>query len=165
MNERQLASKLDAVSLNSNSSGRILTEAGVRAFLTDYYEDYGSTGESGLEAWCLFFERYFSPNYVHVRPSGNPIDSLGLAKMFSTDVKCLSISLVSIDAITIMASRRGAVVLYTTDQIFIYKGILNQDRAIVTCIMEYQGDELKIIHEHRTEGTPIPKESRWSSAT
>lgn len=160
LNEQQLASKLDAIALNAKNC---LTEEKVRAFLEDCFEDYDSIGDSGFEAWALFFERYYSPDYLFIRPSGNPIDSVGLAFQFSTDTKVMSSKLVSIESITIMQTGRSAVALYTADQVFVYKGTLNEDRTIVTCVMEFRGDEIKIIHEHRTSGRPIPKETRWSS--
>jgi hypothetical protein len=149
LSEKQLASKL------------VMTEEKVRAFLEDYFEDYGSIGEGGFEAWSLFFQRYSSPDYLFVRPSGNPIDSFGLANILSTDLKVDKYILVSIDDISIMQTRRSAIVLYTADQIFSYKGTLNEDRAVISCVMEYRGDEIKIIHEHRTSGKPIPRETRW----
>jgi hypothetical protein len=158
----QLASTLDAINLSENRRGSLLTENKVRVFLQECYDDYDSIGESGFEAWCQYFERYFSPEYVFVRPSGNPIGGLALAKMFSTDVRVIGCTLVSIDAITIMETGQSAVVLYTTDQVFSYKGTLNEDRAVISCIMENYGDELKIVHEQRTSGIPIPKETRWS---
>lgn len=145
---------------------RLLTEDKVRSFLTEYYDQYGSIGEqAGFEAWSLLYRRFCSDDFVHVRSSGNPINGEGLARMFSSgDTRVYQIKLVSIDSIRIMDSQRAAVALFTTDQIFAYKGIYNEDRAVVSAIIEFRDDELKIIHEHWTSGRPIPKETRWSTS-
>ena len=139
-----------------------LDETKINAFLEDYYVDFVKVGKKGFEAWCEFFGQYRSPDYLLIRPSGNPVDSVGMAHMLSTDTMIVDVKLVSIDYISIMETRRSAVVVYTADQIFSYKGDPNEDRVVVSCVMEYRGDEIKIIHEHRTNGTPIPRESRWS---
>jgi hypothetical protein len=163
LNENQLASKLEAMSHSENRRSSVLTDIKIRAFLEDYFEDYCSIGEGGFEAWSLFFQRYRSPDYLFIRPSGNPIDSLGLANLLSTDIKVAKYILVSIESVTIMKSKRAAIVMYTADQVFSYRGTMNEDRAVFSCVLEYRGDEIKIIHEHRTSGKPIPKETRWSS--
>lgn len=140
-----------------------LTEAKIHAFFNDWFEDFDSICGKGFEACSLFLERYYSANYKFVRPSGNPLDRTGFATMLTVDTIVSSVKLVSIDSIHIMENRRSAVIMYTTDQVFTYKGITNEDRAIISCVVEAFNGEIKVIHEHRTTGRPIPKETRWAS--
>lgn len=164
LHDRNSFSKLEhSSSMDGITRADILTEAKIRAFFNDWYEDFDSICGKGLEACSLFLERYCSSNYKYVRPSGNPLDRTGFARMLSIDATVTSVKLVSIDSIDIMEHRRAAVIMYTTDQVFIYKGITNEDRAIVSCVLESNNGEIKVVHEHRTSGRPIPKETRWSS--
>ncbi len=162
LNEKQLSSQLNFISLEA-ARGSLLSDAKVRAFFNDWFEDYGTMCGKSVDAWSLFFEHYYSPEYKFVRPSGNPIDRSGFAKLVSIDAVVTSVKLVSIDSIFILKNQLSAVVTYTTDQMFIYKGTTNADRAIISCVLESIEGEIKVIHEHRTSGRPIPKDSRWSS--
>ena len=162
--DRNFFSKLENNgSMEGGTRANLLTEAKIRAFFNDWFEDFDSICGKGFEACSLFLERYYGSDYKFVRPSGNPLDRIGLARMLSIDATVTSVKLVSIDSIYTMENRRAAVVMYTTDQIFIYKGITNEDRAIVSCVLESNVGEIKVVHEHRTSGIPIPKETRWSS--
>jgi len=162
LNEGQLSSNLNQLSMDPKLDS-IITKPKIRAFFTDWFEDFDGICGQSYEAWTLFLERYCSSDYVYIRPSGNPMDRKGFAKLLSVDTTVMEMKLVSIDSITIMRDQKSAIVLYTTDQVFTYKGILNEDRAVITCILEMRGNEIKVIHEHRTTGRPIPKETRWAS--
>ena len=150
--------------LDTSFSQQQLTKDKVRAFIHDYYEDYGSLYDRGIDCWNCFFDRYFSPGFVQIRPSGNPIGTEELAKLFTTDVKLQEIKLVSIDSVTLLSTNMSAVVVYTCDQVFTYKGIPNDDRAVMSCVLEVTNGEIKIAHEHRSSGNPIPKKTRWESS-
>jgi hypothetical protein len=143
-----------------------LTEERVRAFMVDYYDDYDSIKEANSKkpCWEIFFRQYCSENLKWIRPSGNPIGMEALVKLFTEDVILEKITLVSIENINIIAAGQAAVVVFTTDQSFTFKGVYNADRAVITCVIHVvNGREIKIVHEHRTVGRPIPKETRWSS--
>ena len=160
--QQELSSRLDVLSSRAPSDVGI-TESKVRAFLRDYYEDYGSMGGCGAESWDLFFDKYFVQGFQWIRPSGNPIGKEGLIEMFTKDNDLVEISLVSIDSITILAGQRSAIALFTTDQIFCYKGRRNEDRAVISGVMEMHGGGIKMVQEHRTSGKPIPRETRWAT--
>ena len=57
-----------------------------------------------------------------------------------------------------MNNSLSAVVVYTTDQIFSYKQTMNEDRAVVTCVVALNTitNEIKIVHDQRSVGIPIP---------
>ena len=143
--------------------------SGVRIYdLTDFYEDYGGlcTRDASREVWNCLLGKYRSEKYQLIRPSGNPIDSGSLIKMFtSADMKVRRIALVSVDSVLVLNGGYTAVAVYTYDQEFCFKGNENADRAVLSCVLEVQDGEIKIVHEHRTNGRPIPKESRWEADT
>lgn len=146
---------------SNDCSERPLTKARVRTFLQDFYEDFGSLHIRSYETWSLFFKEYFSEDYIFIRPSGNPVSRDEKLRMHTGDIKPLQLTLVSIDSTTVIASGLAAVVVYTVDQVFDFKGTINEDRAVYSCVIEQRGGEIKIVHEHRTSGRPIPKETRW----
>lgn len=137
--------------------------ARIEAFLQDYFEDMSSMEGSRRTSWELFFSKYCVPDYVFIRPSGNPVGKQGLIDMFVHDCAISAASLVSLDNVTVLAGNKSAIALFTADQVFTYRGKHNEDRAVFTCVLELQNDELKIVHEHRTAGKVIPKETRWST--
>jgi hypothetical protein len=163
LHDRTHGDKHEDVALNH----RPLTSARVRTFLQDYFEDYGSIGIRSYDTWSLFFAEYFSEDYIHIRPSGNPLYRDDFARLLSSDTKVIMIKLVAIESINIMSGGMSAVVVYTTDQIFSYKGNVNEDRALMSCVLELRDGEIKIVHDHRSNGQPIPQEamvsSRWAS--
>lgn len=147
-----------------HSSPALLTEDKIRAFLHDYYEDYDALrNKQGFGAWSCFAEQYYRPNFQYVRPSGNPIGVDDLVEGLAADMRIKSIQMVSVDSITILVSSQSAVVVYTCDHSFEYKGIPTEDRSVMTCVLELVDGAIKIVHEHRSSGKPIPKETRWQS--
>jgi hypothetical protein len=154
----------DSTALESEATSFLLTEERVRAFMVDYYDDIDSIGRS-KECLETFFRHYCIPDIRWMRPSGNPIDLDGLIQLFTGELKVEKMWLVSVDSIQILAGGLAAVVTITSDQTFFYHGVHNGDRAVISSILEVvnHGREIKIVHEHRTSGQPIPKESRWSS--
>lgn len=142
----------------------VLTRDNVRAFLNDYYADIEAIKDSPtLEYLRVHFEKYHRDDYQFVRPSGNPISREGLISDLQHDIKMISIKLISIDSISFLAAGKGAVVLFTSEHIFEYKGILDGNHCTITCVLELIGGEIKVVHEHRSTGKPPPKETRWKS--
>ena len=142
----------------------VLTEDNVRAFLFDYYSDYDALKEpQSLDSIRCFCEKYYRPDFQFVRPSGNPIGVEGIAMGLFQDVKVISYELVSIDIISLISAGKAAVALYTFEHVFEYKGILSEDRSVMSGVLELARGEIKLVHEHRASGKPIPKETRWQS--
>ena len=151
----------DSVSvLSQGTSLPLLTEERVRAHLRDYYEDFDSIfrlGKSSKAAWDSFFGQYFTPEIQWVRSSGNPLTGPELAEHFANDIVGISMKLQEINSIQILAGT-SAVVTFTADQHFEYKGTPNSDRTKITMVLVCTGREIRIAHEHRSTGKPIPEE-------
>lgn len=147
-----------------NHTRSVLTEDLIRAFLKDYYEDYDDLrGPQTYDVWWCFVEKYYRHDFQYVRPSGNPVGREGFVSGCSLNMKISRILMISIDSITIFSEGRSAVVLYTCEHYFRFQGIPTEDRAVMTCVLELHptSGEIKIVHEHRSSGIPIPQESRW----
>lgn len=166
------ADEVQSISLESTSSSRVLTEERVRSFMVDYYEDFHSIFQTHRhssvmekkDCFTAFCEHYYTPNFLFIRPSGNPLDLEGFIKVNSEDIVGIRIALVSIESIQIMASGMAAAVVYTADQEFEYKGHPNSDRTVITGLLHVgSSGEIQIGHEHRCVGKPIPKTTRWES--
>ena len=152
---------------SSSSDERSLTEDAVRAFLTDYYDDLKTLpGTLSRECWRAFYDKNHSPNYKHIRSSGNLINSEGLVTLFTSgDVTLHDTSLISIDTITILGGNsRSAVATITIDQELTSFGMQSMERSVVSCVLEMCQGSVRLAHEHRSKGRPIPKETRWSSS-
>jgi hypothetical protein len=145
-----------------------LMESNIRAHIVDYYDDYDSIAQQGKdnkECWEAFYRQYFMEGFNFIRPSGNPIGMAGLVKLWTLgDLVSKKLTLVSVDNINIIAGGQAAVVVFTADQIYTYKGVRNSDRAVISMVMHVvNGRDIKFVHEHRTVGRTIPKETRWST--
>ena len=142
----------------------IVTKRGIRSLLHDYFEDHDSLAKASAECWRVFYEKYHAPNYILIRPSGNPIDAEGFITFVTSGIlEIIQAKLVQIESIQILAGGAAAVVTYTVDQTFKFQGTPNEDRTKVTCVVEERDGQLKIAHEHRSPGTPLPKASRWDT--
>ena len=140
-----------------------MTKDSIRAFMVDYFGDINGLLGSRRGCWEAFFEKTHVPHYTHVRNTGNVLTNEGLTDMFCTETLIIrNNSLVSVDNIVLMAHGTVAVVTYTCDQIFAYKGTENSDRCVYTCVLEEVNGVPKMVQEQRSNGMPIPRpESRW----
>jgi len=142
-----------------------LTEERVRAFLRDYYEDFDSIfrlGKSTKAVWDSFFAQYFTPEIRWVRSSSNSLTGPELADHFAKDIVGIRMKLVSIDSLQILTLGVSAVVTFTADQMFEYRGTPNSDRTVLTMVLNVvHGNEIRIAHEHRCTGVPIPPDATW----
>ena len=154
-------------SSSSSSSSFTLTEERIQSHMKDYYEDYDSIfryGKTSKECWEAFFRQYFTDDVTWVRSTGNPLGREGLAKLLADDIVGVSMSIVSIDSIQLLAGGLAAVVVFTADQEYSYRGVRECDRTVITSVLHVvKGCEILIGHEHRCVGKPIPKDTRWES--
>lgn len=67
--------------------------------------------------------KYYTKDYIMIRPSGNPMTSEMLLEMVSSgDAKNMSVDLVSIDAVKIVADGKVATTYYKCNEYFTFKG-------------------------------------------
>jgi hypothetical protein len=152
-----------AVSLVRTGRGSgMLDDEGVKAHLQDFYDDFNANRECKIpDVWSALYEKYHAPGYMHMRPSGNPISLEGFAELHCSQELTLisATSLIRFDSIQLIAGGTAAVATYTVYQKFTYKGTYNEDRCVMTCVLEEHNGDVKVCHEHRTTGQPIPKQS------
>ena len=151
-------------SVDGLSANSVLTQVLIRTFLYDYHAAYQAMcGPQTIESWRSFAEKFYIPSFQLVRPSGNPIKRDDLATYMASDMNFVKIQMISIDSINIISCMRSAVVIYTAEHFFEYKGIPNEDRCVYTCVLELTDGDIKMVHEHRSSGMSVPKETRWKS--
>ncbi len=142
----------------------VLTEDMVRSFLQDYHEGFATMyGPQNIDRWRSFVEKFCTPGFQYVRPSGNPMNRDAFVKNMTGDMNLIKIQMISIDFVNILSCMKSAVVIYTAEHFFEYKGTLNEDRCVLTCVLELVEGEIKIVQEHRSSGISVPKETRWKS--
>lgn len=88
---------------------------------------------------------------LFIRPTGNPLNMKGWEMMMtSEDVNVEENSLVKINKMKIVGSM--AYVCYTTHGKFTYKGVENDDIAVITSVLEKDNGTWKVIHGQRSTG-------------
>lgn len=155
----------DTTSITNSASFLTLTEERVRAHMRDYYEDFDSIfrlGKSSKAAWDAFFGQYFTPDIQWVRSSSNSLTGKELTEHFAKDIVGIRMKLVSINSIQILTMGLSAIVTFTADQKFLYRGNPNSDRTVITMVLNVvNGREIRIAHEHRCTGRPVPDDVNW----
>lgn len=106
------------------------------------------------EKFDKFWDKYWKPGSVVIRPSGNPMDKKIWGQMFSSDdVNFISSELLEVNSVNVFAGGAAAVATYTTHDKFEYKGTPNDDIAKFTSVLEKQEDGTWIfVHAHRGTG-------------
>jgi hypothetical protein len=136
----------------------------VRAHLQDYCDDLSSNANcKKREVWEALYEKYYTPSYSLMRPTGNPLSYQGCVDILCSDYTPHTCELVSIESVQIMAGGLAAVVAYTADETFTFKGTYGEDRIVNTSVMEVKNGEIKKVFDHRGSGYPIPKQTRWNA--
>ena len=100
-----------------------------------------------------------------MRASGNPLTSEAFLDLVTTMIENNTCKLMSIDNIQILPGEQVAIVVYTTEESFLYQGVPAHDRATFTGVLEidpHNGGVPKLVHVHRSSGTPVP--ARWSAS-
>ena len=166
-----------ALALRGGRSLSMSAEDDIKSIITAMAKDQNALGEDPTRAEAdAFMAKYYTPNCITIRPSGNPLSADGFAEMISMDeVKASLHELVDITDVKIFAGGNGAtrnsaqflrnsltphplstaaVATYTTHTVFTYKGTPNDDIAVFTGVFEKGADGWKVIHGHRATGQP-----------
>eukprot|EP00568_Trieres_chinensis_P007828 CAMPEP_0183303482 /NCGR_PEP_ID=MMETSP0160_2-20130417/8903_1 /TAXON_ID=2839 ORGANISM="Odontella Sinensis, Strain Grunow 1884" /NCGR_SAMPLE_ID=MMETSP0160_2 /ASSEMBLY_ACC=CAM_ASM_000250 /LENGTH=143 /DNA_ID=CAMNT_0025466391 /DNA_START=42 /DNA_END=473 /DNA_ORIENTATION=- len=136
-------------------------QAAIRQRMESFYEDWIAMnfrkGENFDEVW----DEYFCEDCQIIRPSGNPLAKEAWRGLISSDDVTYNNRegqrLVSIDSCKVFADGKAAVMTFTMDIYFDYKGAQNNDRAKVSLVWACVGGKWKIMHFHRATGQPIPQ--------
>jgi len=137
-------------------------EQAVKDRLHSFHEDWIKMNFGKGEKFDEVWDEYFCDECQVIRPSGNPLDKESWRKLVSSDDVTYNKRLedhkvVSIDSCVVFADGKAAVMTFTMDIYFDYKGTQNEDRAKVSLAWSLEDGKWKIIHFHRATGQPIPK--------
>ena len=99
-----------------------------------------------------FFVNNATPNFLFIRPSGNPISAKGFEEMMNSgDVVQEKAEITKIHRFEFLSSD-VAMCVFTLGAKFTYKGTPNDDLPTVTSIFKKVGDEWKIHWLQRSSG-------------
>ena len=99
-----------------------------------------------------FFVNNATPDFLFIRPSGNPITAKGFEEMMNSgDVVQEKAEITKIHRFEFL-SMDVAMCVFTLGAKFTYKGTLNDDLPTVTSIFKKVGDVWKIHWMHRSSG-------------
>ena len=112
------------------------------------------TRDFSQEKYDELWAKYWKPDAVLIRPSGNPMGKKLWGSMLgSDDVEYISGELLEVNSVNIFAGGAAAVATYTSHDKFKYKGTPNDDIAKFTIVLEKQEDGTWIfVHGHRGTG-------------
>jgi Protein of unknown function (DUF3804) len=132
-----------------------LSEGSVRAFLVDYFDDLNTLSGKSRECWNAFYRRNHSVKYKLVRPSGEATDSEGLVNQYtSREVSLVDSSLVNVDSITFLTGAKSAIVTFKADHVLSWFGTETSLQLVVSGIVEIEDGDIKLVHEHQSNGIP-----------
>ena len=98
-----------------------------------------------------FFVNNATPDFLFIRPSGNPIDAEGFEKMISGDVVQEKTEITKIHRLEIL-SDHIIMCIFTLGSKFTYKGTPNNDLPTVTSIFKKVDNVWKIYWMQRSTG-------------
>ena len=102
--------------------------------------------------WVLFFMNNATPDFLFIRPSGNPISAKGFEEMMNSgDVVQEKAEITKIHRFEFL-SDNVAMCIFTLGSKFRYKGTPNDDLPTVTSIFKKVGDVWKIHWMQRSTG-------------
>ena len=103
------------------------------------------------EKMASFFVNNATPNFLFIRPSGNPIDAYGFEKMISGDVVQEKTEITKIHRLEFL-SENIVMCIFTLGSKFTYKGEPNDDLPTVTSIFKKVDNVWKIYWMQRSTG-------------
>ena len=98
-----------------------------------------------------FFLKNATPNFLFIRPSGNPIDAKGFEQMISGDIVQEKAEITKIHRFEFL-SDDIVMCIFTLGSKFTYKGTPNNDLPTVTSIFIKANNVWKINWMHRSSG-------------
>ena len=103
------------------------------------------------EKMASFFINNGTPDFLFIRPSGNPIDAEGFKKMISVDVVQEKAEITKIHRLEFL-SENIVMCIFTLGSKFTYKGKPNDDLPTVTSIFKKVDNVWKIHWMQRSTG-------------
>lgn len=146
-------------SIDAESNAFRLDEKNVYDFIWQYMEDFTEIAQNtSSKAWTRFWERNHTKDYIYIRPSGNPLDMKGYMEMFeSGDIQEFSDTMVAVESIKLFADGEVAVMVFKSEQIFEFRGTLEEDLVTWTVVLvaDQCAQRPRITNIHRATGKQV----------
>ena len=109
-------------------------------------------GFASTERMWSFFLDNATPNFLFIRPSGNPKDAKGFHDMWSSwDLELQSAEITKVHKFELLGSN-AAICVFTLGSKFTYEGTQNDDLPTVTSIFKNIGEKWKVAWRQRSSG-------------
>ena len=109
-------------------------------------------GFASTERMWSFFLDNTTPNFLFIRPSGNPKDAKGFHDMWSSwDLELQSAEITKVRKFELLGSN-AAICVFTLGSKFTYKGTQNDDLPTVTSIFKKIEEKWKVAWRQRSSG-------------
>ena len=107
-------------------------------------------GFASTERMWSFFLDNATPNFLVIRPTGNPKDAKGFHDMWSSwDLELQSAEITKVHKFELLGSN-AAICVFTLGSKFTYKGTQNDDLPTVTLIFKNIGEKWKVAWRQRS---------------
>jgi len=133
-----------------------MAEQEIKDFIAAMHsEQFAAQTSKAADTVQAFFDKFYAPDMLFIRPSGNPLD-MAMAKgmWLSDDVVSEANALVSIDTVKVLGCGMAAIATFTAHEKFSYKGNPNDDVVKYSMTFEKKGDTWVVVQGHRATGQP-----------
>ena len=113
-----------AAVLPPDLSDTTMAEQEIKDFIAAMHsEQFAAQTSKAADTVQAFFDKFYAPDMLFIRPSGNPLD-MAMAKgmWLSDDVVSEANALVSIDTVKVLGCGMAAIATFTAHEKFSYKG-------------------------------------------
>ena len=141
----------------------VFTEKSVYEFIWDYNDAFAKALEildKDAIAWQNFWVDNHTPDYLFIRPSGNPLNLQALIKqMAKGELSDYEEDVIMVDSIKLLANGTCAVIVYRSETRFFYQGTKVEDTRTNTMVLVWHDGKPKITSIQRSMGKDINSSS------
>ena len=136
----------------------VFTEKSVYEFVWHYHTALAEALElkHGCVAWQKFWFQYHTPDFLFIRPSGNPLNLEGVMKQLSKgEITNYEEDVIMVDSIKLLGEQSTAVIVYRSETRFSYLGKTVEDTRTNTIVLVWHDGKPKITSIQRSMGKDI----------
>ena len=137
---------------------QVFTEKSVYEFVWNYHYAFAEAMElvDDDAAWQAFWFGNHTPDFLFIRPSGNPLNLKGLMKQLSEgEITNYEEDVIMVDSIKLLGDQTIAVIVYRSETRYFYKGTKVEDTRTNTIVLVWHEGRPKITSVQRSMGKDI----------
>lgn len=148
----------DTANEDSNADPHVFTEKSVYEFVWNYHNAFAEALEvaDNDAAWQAFWFGNHTPDFLLIRPSGNPLNLKGLMKQLSKgEITNYEEDVIMVDSIKLLGDNAIAVIVYRSETRFLFQGNKVEDTRTNTIVLVWHEGRPKITSVQRSMGKDI----------